>query len=229
MLLDCKDPTITPIDDLAPSCYGIEIPERLFWEAYFVRQDISISPGSIYDGGRPSYPAFQDMNFSALRSKPYDGAPRAVVYQNADRDDPLNPFELLMAYEENGRVLPVVSDFDCFLVGTRRVQYSEPLPADQVQVLHWCVRHIAKICEKKLAEQQKGKMETTAWSQLWLEVLKESTFHPEIPRFGFADPISYSIVENAVKRLSMTGAVRHGAEWYVNLCLSAEYCLNFEW
>ena len=105
MLLDVTYPFITPIDDYAPSCYGIEMPERLFWEAYFSRQDCTRQAGSIYDSGRPSQPQFQDMNFSALRSKPHEGAPTAVVYQNADRDDPMNPFELLMAYEENGKSL----------------------------------------------------------------------------------------------------------------------------
>ena len=112
-------------------------------------------------------------------------------------------------------MLPVVSDFDCFLVGTRRVQYTDPLPPDQIEVLKWCVTHIEAICEKMLADRQKGKNQKLPWSLLWLEVLKESTFHPEIPQFGFGDPTSYSIVENAVKRLSSNGAVRHGAEWYV--------------
>lgn len=102
MLLDVTYPMITPIDDYAPSCYGIEMPERLFWEAFFVRQDCTRKPGSIYDSGRPSQPAFQDMNFAALRAAPHDGAPRAVIYQNADREDPMNPCELLMAYEEQG-------------------------------------------------------------------------------------------------------------------------------
>ena len=105
MLLDVENPKITPIDDYSPECYGIEVPERLFWEAYFVRQDCTRRAGSIYDSGRPSQPAFQDMNFAALRSNPPSGAPIPVVYQNADRDDPMNPFELLMAYEEDGKVL----------------------------------------------------------------------------------------------------------------------------
>lgn len=257
MLLDVETPSITPIDDYAPSCYGIEMPERLFWEAYFVRQDCTRNPGSIYDSGRPSQPAFQDMNFAALRAEPHEGAPKAVINQNADRDDPMNPFELLMAYEEKGtlsvcmvdasyccgvcdfqacshflllrlspsfhpllyfanagRVLPVVSDFDCFLVGTRRVQYSMPLASDQLEVLRWCVNKIETVVEAMLADKTAGKKEKKPWSLLWLEVLKESSFHPEIPRFGFGDPISYSIVENAVERLQLSGAVRHGAECF---------------
>lgn len=125
-----------------------------------------------------------------------------------------------------GRVLPVVSDFDCFLVGTRRVQYNMPLPPDQQKALHWCVNQIEKICERMLAEKtaensnysgddnkpsQTRKEKThISWSLLWLQVLRDSSFHPEIPRFGFGDPISYCMVENAVERLHLSGAVRHG-------------------
>lgn len=110
MLLDMVDPKILYIDEYAPQRYGFEVPERLFWEAYFVRQDCTRIPGSQYDGGRPSQPAFQDMNFGALRAQSKeDDAPRACIFQNADPGDPMNPFELLMAYEENSRVMPVVS------------------------------------------------------------------------------------------------------------------------
>ena len=73
-----------------------------------------------------------------------------------------------------------------------------------------------------LKERKKGKKEKPPWSLLWLEVLKKSSFHPEIPRFGFGDPTSYGIVANAVDRLSNSGAVRHGAEWY-----DSQFLLNY--
>ena len=38
---------------------GLDIPERLMWEALVVRQDISHKPG--WETGRPSEPAFMDM------------------------------------------------------------------------------------------------------------------------------------------------------------------------
>jgi hypothetical protein len=118
----------------------------------------------------------------------------------------------LLFFYFSGRVRPVVSDFDCFLVGTRRVDYNIPLPKDQIKVLKWCVHHIERIVEAQLEEHRiKKHKEYKPWSLLWLEVLKESSFHPEIPRFGFGDPVSYSIVQNAVERLKMSGAVRHGA------------------
>jgi hypothetical protein len=57
------------------------------------------------------------MNKAAVvEANAKEGAPRSVVLQNADPAFPMNPFELVMAYEEHGRVLPVFSDFDYFLV-----------------------------------------------------------------------------------------------------------------
>jgi len=210
MLLDMgPDPSITYIDDYAPGLYGLEIPERLFWEAFFVRQDITRKPGSEYDTGRPSQPAFQDMNFAAIRAQPKEDAPRAVVYHCADPDSPMNPFELLVAYEEHGRVKPVVSDFDCFLVGTKRVNFQSPLAPEQLYVLTWYVNEIENV--------MKSSKVGDSWTVNWLEVLKKAAregFYPEMPRFGFGDPKSYSIMKNAVSRLSHSGAVRHGAECF---------------
>ena len=210
MLLDMgPDPSITYIDDYAPKRYGLEIPERLFWEAYFVRQDCTRKPGSEYDTGRPSQPAFQDMNFAAIRAEPKEGAPRAVVYQSADADSPMNPFEILVSYEENGRVMPVVSDFDCFLVGTKRVNFTSPLAPNQLNVLKWYVGEIENL--------MKSSKVGDSFTVKWLEILKKAAregFYPEMPRFGFGDPKSYSIMKNAVSRLGHSGAVRHGAECF---------------
>lgn len=87
-----------------------------------------------------------------------------------------------------------------------------PLPTEQVAVLKWCVSQIERICEAQIKEgRNRGGKELKPWSLLWLEVLKECSYHPQIPRFGFADPVSYSIVENAVERMQLSGAVRHGA------------------
>ena len=59
-----------------------------------------------------------------------DGSPhpRPVVLQ-WDAAQPLNPAGLLMAYEEEA-VLPVVSDMDAFLVGSRGVRL-QPLQPEQ--------------------------------------------------------------------------------------------------
>ena len=105
------------------------------------------------------------------------------------------------------QVLPVVSDFDAFLVGSRGMAF-EPLPDDQVETLTWCVTEIEGILNES---RDKG------WCERWLEVLKKCAsagYHPHIPEYGFGDPTSYEIQARCVDRLNMSGAVRHGAECF---------------
>jgi hypothetical protein len=108
-------------------------------------------------------------------------------------------------------VLPVASDFDAFLIGTRGVKYESQLPPNQIELVKWLVSRIDEILETADG--------TEPWTKKWLTILlKESKnnkgFHPKIPRFGFGDPKSYSIMETAVERLQKNGAVRHGAECF---------------
>mmetsp|Transcript_43460 Transcript_43460/g.63795 ORF Transcript_43460/g.63795 Transcript_43460/m.63795 type:complete len:480 (+) Transcript_43460:3-1442(+) len=212
------DPTIVPIDNYNPDCSGIDIPERLFWEAFVARRDITRPIGSPLYTGRPSMPEFQEMNFAASRKEPaFD--PKAVVWQfgnddtngdNSSEQDPLCPLTLLVAYEEDGRVLPVASDFDGFLMGTRKVPYKSPLPPEQLEILRWTVSQIETILDNPESRRK-------SWSHNWLGVLKKAAkqgLHPQVPQFGFGDPKSYSIMENAVERLKGNGAVRHGSECF---------------
>mmetsp|Transcript_15220 Transcript_15220/g.22426 ORF Transcript_15220/g.22426 Transcript_15220/m.22426 type:complete len:607 (+) Transcript_15220:125-1945(+) len=204
---DMADPSIKLLEDCAPNCYGIELAERLFWEGYVMRQNCGRDSDN--ETGRPSEPAFQDMNFTSLRQPPKENAPRAVVWQFADPENPMSPQDLLMAYEENGKVSPVVSDFDCFLVGTRRVSFESNLPEDQVELLNWSISQIESILESSVSEK--------SWTSQWLGVLKKEAlkgFHPEMPQFGFGDPKSYNIMKYGAGRLDETGAVRHGAECF---------------
>lgn len=216
---------IKTIDDYAPVCYGFMLAKRLFWEAYVMQQDISRLPGSTYDTGRPSMPAFQDMNFSSIKnynaeeenSLISNNKPTAVVWQYTDPyndpnepdPDPMLPQTLLMAYEECGRVLPVVSDFDCFLVGTRAVRYTHPLPQAQVELIKWNLDEIEKILEKPLTSE--------GWASRWLRALKDVKAHAHkvaMPTYGYGDSVSYKMMQHAVHRLNKTGAVRHGAECF---------------
>ena len=169
-----------------------------------------------------------------------EGGPRPVLWfagttpsSDGDGDntktagpDPLCPLDLLMAYEEDGRVTPVVSDFDCFLLGTRGVRYQQPLRALDREMLHWCVDQIEGILA-----QPKRRLN---WTQRWLSVKKmqvqrdrkgtrgakpvqsttPQTFQ-ELPKFGYADPTSYSMMRGAVGRLKGNGAVRHGETYFV--------------
>jgi len=201
------------IDTYAKSngLYGLEVSQRMFWKAYVTNQDIA--RGSDTKTGRPSTPGFQDANLISLKAacaaspKP---SPMPVVLQYS-KEDPMSPQHLLMAYEENGTVTPVVSDFDGFLLGWRReaLWFGCNLPRDQEDLMLWCVDNIEKILDAPPS--------TDTWTVRWLEVLKEETskgFHPHIPEYGFGDPKSYGIMERAALQLIDTGAVRHGSECF---------------
>ena len=208
------DPSIQVIDDYSPKCFGIDIPKRLFWEGYVMRaKDISREPGSEYDTGRPSRASFQDMNFASIKDEFEEDSPRAVVWQytdpysppNVPDPDPMMPQTLLMAYEEHGMVKPVVSDFDCFLLGTRGVRFHSHLPEDQVKMVH----HMVDDIEKILKDCTEGR--STNWTSAWLQEMKHHRTQVKMPKYGFGDPKSYAIMKYAVQRLEEFGAVRHGA------------------
>eukprot|EP00588_Corethron_pennatum_P010042 CAMPEP_0194271612 /NCGR_PEP_ID=MMETSP0169-20130528/5349_1 /TAXON_ID=218684 /ORGANISM="Corethron pennatum, Strain L29A3" /LENGTH=510 /DNA_ID=CAMNT_0039014001 /DNA_START=375 /DNA_END=1904 /DNA_ORIENTATION=+ len=207
-LLDVIDPKIHLIDDYSPLFFGIDVAQRIFFECYIMKQDIERGP--IHDTGRPSEPAFQDMNFKCIRDYSGDG-PRSVVLQLSEAPtNALRPQELVVAYEEHGRVVPVVSDFDCFLVGTRSLDYSTPLPESQIWLLKELLAEIEGILDSPISSE--------SWTKRWLEVLKKiannNKSYPKMPKFGFGDPKSYAIMENVVSRLKLNGAVRHGAECF---------------
>lgn len=128
----------------------------------------------------------------------------------------MSPLNLVMAYEENDpeydrcRIIPCVSDFDCFIVGSRGVKYEAPLPKEQVEVLQWSIDQTEKILAREGTE---------SWTKRWLDVLKEcgkkDGYKPTVPSgTGFCDPKTKFIFNHAITRLSGTGAVRHGSECF---------------
>ena len=175
-------------------------------------------------------PEFQTMNVETLRKNSnkrgkalsLSSEPRPVLYhmgcgskgEPSENSNPLCPLGLLMAYEENnescGKVTPVVSDFDCFLVGTRGVGFHAPLGEQEVSMLSMCVDEIKGI----LSSPQVG----SSWTKRWLEVKKKQVRNAsssiEMPKFGYADPTSYTMMNGAVHRLRKNGAVRHGPECF---------------
>jgi len=208
MSFELENPTIDCVDEYAPAIFCIEAPVRVVWEGLVVQKDISRIKNSQYDTGRASQPAFQDMNLAALRRrKPNEPLP--VLYQCSD-DDPFDARMLVMAYEEEERIVPVVSDFDCFLIGSRNFSYQDRMPDDQVELLEWCVSQIEWILDNQT--------DPDSWTTTWLEILKHAArqnFYPQMPCFGFGDPTSYSMIEAAVSRSAKTcGAVRHGPECF---------------
>lgn len=172
----------TYVDSSEP-VFGLDITERLFWESYVMMQDCSRTPGTEWDIGRGSEPTFMDMNFKAIRHEPAPGARRAVVYQMS-KTSPMEPRKLLMAYEEYGRVKPVVSDFDCFLLGSRGVKYKEPVPPEQVELLQWSVKNISEVLDERAATKS-----TAGWMETWFKVLKKAAvkgYYPKvIPLISF--------------------------------------------
>ena len=190
--------------------HALDIKESLFWECYVMMQDCSRPANTEWDIGRKSLPPFMEMNLETIRREPGIDEPRAVVYQMS-KMNAMEPRTLLMAYEENGRVKPVVSDFDCFILGSRGVRYQLPIPPDQVELLKWSVNNIGQV----LDERNSRNAEKMDWVDTWFGVLNKSRgYHPKPPRFGNGDPKSYEIIEVAESRLRDTGCVRHGAECF---------------
>lgn len=206
IILDVVDPKVYRLDDYSPINFGIAVAERIFLNTYISRQDITRC--SDYQTGRKSEPDFQDMNFACMRE--YKSGPRPVVLQLSDTvDGALCPQSLVVAYAESNTVIPVLSDFDCFLVGTRSIDYEQSISEEQLKLVKWLLTQIEKILDSPVTSK--------SWTSRWLEVLKESAskgFFPKMPKFGFGDPKSYAIMKGAVSHTGSIGAVRHGAECF---------------
>ena len=120
----CNDANLSAVlvDDHAPDVYGLEVSERLLWEAYVMHSDCSRPEGSEWDVGIKSPVAYAQKNIDALQKwdafiSPPKGT-HTVLYQLKE-SSPMEPRTLVMAYEERGDVRPVVDGFECFLFGTR--------------------------------------------------------------------------------------------------------------
>jgi len=124
----------------------------------------------------------------------------------------MRPQTLVVAYEENGHVIPVVSDFDCFLLGWRReaLWFGCNLPREQEDLMMWCVDQIEKVLSD-------CHLSTDPWTVRWLEIKKEAHqkgINFDSPPYGYGDPKSYGIMSKAASRMKQTGAVRHGSECF---------------
>jgi len=189
---------MTSLDSYIPLAYGLDMPERLMHKAYIT--DADLTPMIGWETGRRSEPAFMDMNLHAVRDQ--HSEPKVCLYQY-DESNCMNPRGLLVAYAEKF-VKPVVSDFDTFLVGSKGMTY-EPLAEDQVEIIDWTLKNTEKILRSPSER---------PWNSRWLDVLKDETWHPEFPKYGFGDPTSYRLIGDIVKATEDYGAVRHGAECF---------------
>jgi len=139
-----KELEIILVDDYALKVYGLDIPEMLFWEAYVMQQDCSRPKGTDWDTGMPASLFFMEQNFCSLRGRSKFEIHRAVVYQ-IDPDRPMEPRTLLMAYEENGNVKPLVDDFKCLLFGSRGLQFDTEIQKEHIKWMLWCVKNIEEV------------------------------------------------------------------------------------
>jgi hypothetical protein len=152
-----SEPKLVLLDGSGP---GMEMPERLFVEAFVMRQDVTRA--GEWETGRPSEPDYLDLNLHSTRHAT-DDQPRVVVYQSCEEADAvLKPQGLLVAYEEHRKVLPVASDLDAWSIGSRGVVYPN-MPVDQLPFLESLLRNINKILSTPGAR---------GWTHRWLEVLK---------------------------------------------------------
>ena len=213
------------INSYSPDAFGLDLPERLLWEAAVVRQSIEQEEG--WATGRGSEPAFQELNLHATRDPALPGVrPKTVLWQH-DHARPMNPRGLLIAYEEES-IKPVCSDIDAFMIGSRGVSFA-PMPADQLSLIDWSCTQIESILRS-----QSGRPSGASWTKRWLEVLKkasDSGFKPEMPPYGFGDPTTYSIMQSVAQTLFVSGAVRHGAEcsnFYFPQELDSDFLITWE-
>ena len=215
----------------ASAVWGLELPLRLLWEIYVENADISHPVG--WETGRKSEPAFMEMNLKGLTTP---SAPTVVLYQ-FDKEKPMNPRGLLIAYEEKTphQVKPVVSDLDCFLVGAKGKDFNR-LPAEQIKLVGWELENIEAMLLKATDEKKKGGAEkVTPWMNGWIERLRieqeQGVKPPEAGLLGYGDPTSCFVMSEAVTWTRSIGAVRHSAEcfnFHFPQCLDEEYLVTWD-
>eukprot|EP00592_Proboscia_alata_P006518 CAMPEP_0194356026 /NCGR_PEP_ID=MMETSP0174-20130528/3836_1 /TAXON_ID=216777 /ORGANISM="Proboscia alata, Strain PI-D3" /LENGTH=965 /DNA_ID=CAMNT_0039125529 /DNA_START=599 /DNA_END=3496 /DNA_ORIENTATION=+ len=157
--------------------------------------------GSEHDTGRPSTYSWQISNLKSLCNNNDDPKRRVVLWSQPDPCNPLGmcPYNLLMAYEENSRVVPVVSDFDCFLVGTKRIPITA-LSKSQVEMMKMCVTRCEDILDRK---------ETGSFGNQWDET------GGKLPGIGWGDRKTKKLMSSAIEYLEQRdGCVRHAAECF---------------
>lgn len=177
------------------------------------RPELCALIGSEHFTGRKSCPASQYANLKSLRIKSKDGpeyGPKVVLFSMKDDENPHCPHNLLVAYEEKDRVVPVVSDFDGFTIGTKRIKFEEPMPPEQVETMKETVRTARDVVT--------GNTEGKFWAEKW-NYAKRNRFAREkkgTPKpFGYGDPTTCKLVEAVVRKMTnfyKNGAVRHSFE-----------------
>ena len=210
------DDNIEPLDDYVESSrvWGLELPLALLWDVVVLAADISDEKHPEFATGRPSVPAFMSMNLDSIMNP---SEPHVVLFQHVV-GEPMHPRGLLIAYEEvtPHQVKPVVSDLDCFLVGTKGKAFAE-LPEEQIELVKWELSNIEAMLKHAAEEKKRGKP-ATPWMNGWLERMRlekeQGISPPTAGPLGYGDPTSCFIMSEAVAWTCAIGAVRHGAECF---------------
>merc|ERR1712194_491297 len=106
-------PEVRMVDDSAPNVYGLEIEEKLFWEAYVMQKDCHRPEGSEWDTGTKYLLNFMLLNLRALQgvnSTHVWGPPARTgytLYQKSS-SSAMDARTLVMACEEGENVRLVV-------------------------------------------------------------------------------------------------------------------------
>jgi hypothetical protein len=170
-----------------------------------------LSPMLGWETGRASEPGLMNHNIKSVRARmksdpPVENVPVTCLYQ-FDTADATNPLGLLVAYAEE-KVMPVVSDMDTLLVGSKGpVKYCK-LPDDQTNLVLWCLEQTETVLE----DAQQG-----TWVGNWLKMLTaqhEQGLEVTTPPYGFGDETSVRLISELVQTTAPCGAVRHGAECF---------------
>eukprot|EP00592_Proboscia_alata_P015112 CAMPEP_0194400088 /NCGR_PEP_ID=MMETSP0174-20130528/127015_1 /TAXON_ID=216777 /ORGANISM="Proboscia alata, Strain PI-D3" /LENGTH=1084 /DNA_ID=CAMNT_0039196557 /DNA_START=293 /DNA_END=3547 /DNA_ORIENTATION=+ len=191
-----------------------------FWHSLFQKDhpEKCVLVGSEHDTGRPSTFSWQESNLESLRNRNNKRKRRVVLWSQPDSCNPLGlcPYNLLMAYEENDLVVPVVSDFDCFLVGTKRIPIKS-LPKPQFEMMKKCVTRCEDILDRK---------ESGSFGDQW------DITGGKLPGIGWGDCKTKALMSTAIEYLERRdGCVRHSAECfnYVKPCdMDNEFLIVFE-
>ena len=98
-------------------------------------------------------------------------------------------------------------------VAAKRLSVRWPQRSLSNEAAEPCPPHPTQVLDDITANGTSGE----SWNRRWLDILKresEKGFHPELPPYGFGDPLSYSCVRSTSAKVRTTGAVRHGAECF---------------
>ena len=87
-----------------------------------------------YRSGRDSNPEGHTLNIQSLLKSDHN-----VLVQH-QQGLSRQPHRLVMAYERDEQVTPVVADLDILWIGVQSMEMMEAMPENQCKLMRWCLR-----------------------------------------------------------------------------------------